>query len=272
MPRRSKIPIASLALLIACVSVPGIALATGPVDAAATESEISLPACPPASAVTALDPSQAEIHEGASVVFGSDVLGRVTFALDYNGDDFADEVMMYWEDTRRSNIKVRRLQSAKVMLLNGALTLQATDKSVAAIFGVRNRDLSTIRRVLLGYRQTVTAENGAGIARVGIHESSPGRLMSSYDHNSLYTWPEGFRKDAQFQQQTHGGGQCPNCPNANNYSCQGGGCNASSCNIPCSGACSVTCSSGSFACCNCPGGHPNGVCTPYCYGCSDIPP
>lgn len=227
--------------------------------------------CPPAAGDIQVNPALAEKHERAAIIFGSDVLGRIAIAADYNGDDFADEVMLYWEKSRRTDVPVRKLRSATIVLLDGVLMVQSPGGSTEAVFSISGRDLSLLKGDVKRGRRTIIADRGLGFARIGI-DPSAARPMYAFDHSSLYTWPEGFREDTQFQQQTHGGGQCPSCPNANNYNCQGGGCGTTTCNIPCGGACSVSCMSGHFACCNCPGGNPGGVCSPLCHGCQDVPP
>lgn len=275
MKRRFVLGVVTAAVLVitnvAAVGAYASEPVTNPLKSRVPEQ--ALASCPPTTDLARLDPSQAEVRDGATVRFGSDVLGRVAFAIDYNGDNFADEVMLYWEKSRRFDIPVRTVRSVKLVVFDGVLMLQAADRSVAAIFGVDGRDTQLLdKSELRKARRTIIAEKGNGFARVGIDPAS-GRHLDGFDHTSLYTWPEGFREDLQFQQQTNGGGWCPNCPNSANYACQaGGGCYAQSCNIPCTGACSVSCAPNSFACCNCPGGSTSGPCLATCYGCEGIPP
>ncbi len=142
----------------------------------------------------------------ATVLIGADVLGRIAAAFDYDGDGYADDVKLFVGTTRLTEPAPVTLKQARVVETISGLVVESEDCSLALALSVSGDFKSPeIPNRWRNFSQVVIVDDGIMLARTDPQPVQK-RHMSSFDHNSIYSWPLNFHRDMFGQRTSVGGG------------------------------------------------------------------
>ena len=202
-----------------------------------------------------------QVHRGATVLIGADVLGRIAAAVDYDDDGIADDAMLFVATTRLTEPTPTVLQRAKVVVTRSGMMVEAADRSLALAVYLTDDEYQPLRIPRSWrnkYTQVVIEDDGIMFARTDPPPVQQ-QPLAAYDHNSIYSWPVSFHRDL-LAPGTVGGGGCPagcfgcSCKEPLGIGCNSaGGCGTSSivgCGSPCSGG-GLSCGQNHYACAVC---------------------
>lgn len=138
------------------------------------------------------------VHKKATVLIGVDVLGRIAIAADYDNDNLADEVMLFAGLTRLTAPQPTIIERATVTVTRNGVMVEAADRSLALAAYLSDEAYTPMRvpkkKWNRRFDQVVVVDEGIMFNRV---EPPPEqqRILSTYDHNSIYSWPVNFHRD-----------------------------------------------------------------------------
>lgn len=228
--------------------------------AQAAEEEPVGESCPPLTAEQLEEHKRHHMSESrqrrqVAALVGVDALGRVLMAIDYDRNETADELVLFTARQRLDGPWSELVRSASIDGTSGTLRFEARDRSVAIALAVYPADLPKLKGKGAAFKRVIQQSGGHELVR-NRPDQAYGRLLSSFDHNLIDSWPESFRDDLVVP-----GTTAPiSCYNCDYTTCRIGGCHSAGCGMDCTGLivndhCSITCNTArSFGCCNCTNG------------------